>query len=72
MAIAPQSAMSEERVRPRPPIVRSPHELVPVDSPPRARTLAKIIGLVAIAALGTAFVVAIVVGSALFLLFSLT
>jgi len=71
VAIAPQSAMSEERVRPRPPIVRSPHQLVPVDRPSPARTLAKIAGLVAVAALGTAFAVAIVAGAALFLLLSL-
>jgi hypothetical protein len=72
VAIAPQSAMTEEGVRPRPPIIRSPHELVLVDRPPVARTLGKIFGLLALAALGTAFAVAIVGGSALFLLFSLS
>jgi len=44
---------------------------VPVDRPSPARTLAKIAGLVAVAALGTAFAVAIVAGAALFLLLSL-
>ena len=71
MAIAPQTAMTEERARPRPPIVHSPHQLVPFARPRPARTLAKIAGLVGVAALGTAFAVAIVAGSALFLLLSL-
>jgi hypothetical protein len=71
VAIAPQSAMTEERVRTRPPIVRSPHMLVPVEQPSPALTFAKIFGLVALAAFGTAFATAMVVGSALFMLFSL-
>jgi hypothetical protein len=63
--------MTEERVRTRPPIVRSPHMLLPTEQPSPALTLAKIVGLVALAALGTAFATAMVVGSALFMLFSL-
>jgi hypothetical protein len=71
VAIAPQSAMTEEPLRARPPIIRSPHMLVPVDRPSPAVTLAKIVGLVALAAFGTAFATAMVVGGALFMLFSL-
>jgi hypothetical protein len=71
VAIAPQSAMTEVRVSTRPPIVRGPRMLVPVEEPSRALTLAKIVGLVALAAFGTALATAMVVGSALFMLFSL-
>jgi hypothetical protein len=62
--------MTEERLSTRPPIIRSPRMLVPVEQPSPALTLAKIVGLVALAAFGTAFATAMVVGSALFMLFS--
>ena len=71
MAIAPQSAMTEEHAGTRPPLVRAPRMLVPVEAASPALTLAKILGLVALAAFGTALATAMVVGSALFMLFSL-
>ena len=71
MTIAPQRAMTEERfsARPRSSALRT--TLVPVEQPAPAITLAKLAGLVALAAFGTAFATAIVVGTALFMLFSL-
>jgi hypothetical protein len=71
VAIAPQSAMTEERVRTRPPVARAPRMLMPVEEASPALTLAKIVGLVALAAFGTALATAVVAGSALFMLFSL-
>ncbi len=72
MAIVHQSAMTEERASTRPPSVSTPHALVEAESQATALTLLKIMGLVAIAALGTAFAAGIVLGSALFLMFSLS
>jgi hypothetical protein len=69
MTIAHQSAMTDRRVRARPPTVRSAHELVCVEPRP-ARTLAKIAGLVAVAAVGVALVAATVAGGVLFMLFN--
>jgi hypothetical protein len=45
--------------------------LVPVEAPSPALTIAKLAGLVALAAFGTALATAMVVGCALFMLFSL-
>jgi hypothetical protein len=63
--------MTEERVSTRPPLVRASRMLVPVEEASPAWTLAKIVGLVALAAFGTALATAMVAGSALFMLFSL-
>jgi hypothetical protein len=60
--------MSDHGVRARPPAVDSPHELVRVDHAAPAWTLAKITGLVVLSACGTALVVAVVAGGALFTL----
>jgi hypothetical protein len=70
VTIAQQSAMSNQGVRARPPAVSSEHELIPVEDPTPAWTIAKIAGLVALAALGMTLAVAIVVGGALFALMS--
>jgi hypothetical protein len=71
MAISHQSAMTERGVRARPPAVDSPHALVDVEHAAPLWTLAKIAGLVMVAACGTALVVAIVFGSALFAILNL-
>ena len=61
MAIAHQPAMTADAVSTRPaapaldPRAR-PHELVLVEEPPRAWTVAKIVGLVAVTAVSTALV----------------
>jgi hypothetical protein len=54
----------------RPSRPRSSHRLVGVDPPSRAWTAARIIGLVAATALGTALAIAVVAGAALFALMS--
>jgi hypothetical protein len=70
MAIAHQPAMTTEAVSTRPPPLpnptRSAHELKLVEEPPRALTLAKIVGLVGITAVSVALCAAIVAGGALF------
>jgi hypothetical protein len=48
--------------RPTPALPRAPHRVVVVDEPRRARTLAKIAGLIAITALSVPLCAAIVVG----------
>ena len=68
MTIAHQSAMTETGVRARPPVIGAPHELVGVEQASRATTVAKIAGLLAVAVFGTTLVLAIVVGSALFMI----
>ena len=76
MAIAHQPAMTTEAVPTRPPapagFARSGHELVLVDEPVRAWTLAKIVGLVAITAISAAVAVAIVAGGALFAILTIS
>jgi hypothetical protein len=69
MATAHQSAMAEPVLRrgaPADDLI--PHELVAVEHVNPALTLAKIAGLLAISALGTTLVIAIVAGGALFAL----
>jgi hypothetical protein len=69
MATAHQSAMAEPMVRRGATADELvPRRLVPVDHVNPALTLAKIAGLLAVAALGTTLVVAIVAGGALFAL----
>ena len=70
MAIAQQPAMTTEAITTRPQFPRSPHELVATDATPRAWTVAKILGLVALTAIGAALATAIVAGVALFALLS--
>ena len=62
--------MPSEPDRTRPRLARSPHELVLVEHPPRALTIAKIAGLVAITTLGVALATAILAGGVLFAILS--
>ena len=81
MAIAHQPAMTADplQARPRsaqpgstrPAPVHSPHEVVLVEEPPRAWTLAKIAGLVAVTAATTALVAAVIAGGMLFTMMTL-
>jgi branched-subunit amino acid transport protein len=74
VTIAHQSATTPTAVRRAPAAVAtviSPHELVRTEETRPAWTLAKIAGLLAVAALGTALILAIVVGGALFALLNL-
>lgn len=68
MNIAYQPATTTTVPSARPQLTRSPHELVLIETVPRASTLAKIVGLLAITALGSAIATAIVTGTALFAL----
>ena len=68
MTIAHQSATTVPAVRRGPADYETPHELVLVEHATTARTLAKLVGLLALASFGTALILAIVVGSALFAL----
>jgi len=70
VTIAQQPAMTETALRRGPRLVSSPHELVPVETPKPAWTLAKIAGLLAISAFGITLLLAVVVGGALFALLS--
>ena len=58
--------MTKEPVPSRAELARSPHDLVSVEVAPRAWTVAKIGGLVALTALGAALAAAILAGGALF------
>jgi len=60
--------MTETALRRGARLVSSPHELVPVEPPKRAWTLAKIAGLLAVTGVGVTLLLAIVVGAALFAL----
>jgi hypothetical protein len=71
VAIAPQPAMTAESVTARPPMRRSPHELVPAGQPPRAWTVVKISCLVAVTALCIAFALAMITGAAFFTMLNL-
>src|SRR4029079_2863260 len=66
--IAYQPATSADAHSARPQLARAPHELVLTEEPSRARTFAKIVGLLAITALCAALATAIVAGTALFAL----
>jgi hypothetical protein len=66
--IAYQPATADTAPSARPPLPRSPHELVLIEEAPRALTLAKIAGLLAITTFGAALSTAIVAGTALFAL----
>lgn len=70
MAIAYQPAMTPGPVRTRPVLPKSPHELVPVDLPPRRWTLTRLAALLAATAACAALVSAVVIGAALFTLFN--
>lgn len=72
MTIAHQTATTAPAVRRAPVTFEAPHELVLVEHTNRARTLAKIAGIVALAAFGTALILAIVVGGALFALLNVS
>ena len=64
MSIDPQSATTPLYLQARP--FRPPHGLVIVTRPPRALTLTKIAGLMALTTIGVALTLAVVAGSALF------
>jgi hypothetical protein len=66
--IAYQPATTTEAGSARPSPALSAHGLVLIEEPPRVYTVAKIAGLLAITALGTAVLTAIVAGTALFAL----
>lgn len=66
MAIDPQPAMTPLLFQARPPAARPPHRVVQVEEPPRALTLAKIVGLVALTTAGVALTIAVVAGAAVF------
>ena len=68
MSIAYQPATTADPFPARPRPARSPHELVLVEDAPRAVTMAKVAGLLAVTAFGAAIVTAIVAGIALFAL----
>lgn len=70
MAIAYQPAMTPDPIRTRAVLPKSPHEVVPVDLPPRQWTLLRLGALLAATAACAALVSAIVVGAALFTLFN--
>jgi hypothetical protein len=62
--------MTTEAIATRPRFARSPHELVAAETRPRAWTVVKILGLVALTAVGAALATALVAGIALFTLLS--
>jgi|1186.fasta_scaffold54808_2 hypothetical protein len=72
MTIAHQSAMTGPALGRGPAVLDTPHELVRVEDTSTALTLAKIAGLLAVAAFGTALILAVVIGGALFALLNLS